>query len=210
MLTVELGVEPEPDTAALAERIRTQTPPSHPRIRHSTPQPHRPDTSVAFLENLFVGRTIEYQALINSYGLVAAGQPQLVVLHGDVGMGKTRLAKEFTAWASAQGAELLQGSAFESGSHMPFQPLVDAFRLWFEHENAPKDFLGDAWWHPLSQLLPELRQRDPDSPQVLEESGTLEAEVTQPQLFEPFAQLTHCHGQTDATGTVRGRFTMDG
>ncbi len=190
MLTVELSVEPEPDTVALAERIRTQTPPAHPQIRHSTPQPRRPDTSVAFLENLFVGRTSEYQALINGYGLVAAGQPQLVVLHGDVGMGKTRLAKEFIAWASVQGAELLQGSAFESGSHMPFQPLVDAFRLWFEHENSPKHFLGEAWWLPLSQLLPELRQRDPDSPQVIKESGALEAEMTQPQLFEPFAQLT--------------------
>jgi predicted ATPase len=73
---------------------------------------------------------------------------------------------------------------------MPFQPLVDAFRLWFEHENSPKDFLGDAWWHPLSQLLPELRQRDPDSPNVIKENGTLVTEVTQPQLFEPFAQLT--------------------
>ena len=83
------------------------------------------------------------------------------MLRGEAGIGKTRLAREFLAWASAQGAEVLQGSAFESGSHLPFQPLVEALRLWLERENSPSGFAGEVWLSPLSQLLPELRQRDP-------------------------------------------------
>src|SRR3990170_3198077 len=95
MLAAELGIEPEPDTAALAERIRTQAPPVHPHIRRSAPRPHRPDTSVAFLENLFAGRISEHQALVKGYDRAAAGQPQLVVLRGEVGIGKTCLARKF-------------------------------------------------------------------------------------------------------------------
>ena len=201
VLAAELSIEPEPDTAALAERIRTQLPPVHPHIRRSAPRPHRSDTSVAFLGNLFAGRSSEYQALVNSYQRAAAGRPQLVVLRGEAGIGKTRLARKFLAWASAQGAELLQGSAFESGGHWPFQPLVEALRLRLEGKNSLRDLLDDVWLPPLSQLLPELRPHDPGLLSVpservdpgehpLQEHSPLETEVSQAQLFEPIVQLT--------------------
>ena len=201
VLAAELSIEPEPDTAALAERIRTQLPPVHPHIRRSAPRPHRSDTSVAFLGNLFAGRSSEYQALVNSYQRAAAGRPQLVVLRGEAGIGKTRLSRKFLAWASAQGAELLQGSAFESGGHWPFQPLVEALRLRLEGKNSLRDLLDDVWLPPLSQLLPELRPHDPGLLSVpservdpgehpLQEHSPLETEVSQAQLFEPIVQLT--------------------
>ncbi len=190
IMAAELGIEPDPDTAGLADRIRTQARPLHAHLRRSTPQPRRSDTSLAFLGDLFTGRTSEYQVLVNSYERAAAGQPQLVVLRGEAGIGKTRLAKKFLAWAGAQGAELLQGGAFESGSHLPFQPLVDALRLRLEHENSPKDLLGDMWWLPLSRFLPELGQRDPGLPPASEERLDPGPQVTQAQLFEPLVQLT--------------------
>lgn len=190
MLAAELGIEPDPDTVGLAERIRTQTRPVHTSLRRTAPQPRRPDTSVAFLGGLFTGRTSEYQVLVNSYERTASGQPQLVVLRGEAGIGKTRLARKFLTWVGAQGAELLQGGAFESGSHLPFQPLVDALRMRLEHENSPKGLLGEVWWPPLSRLLPELRQRDPGLPPGSEKSPDLEADVTRAQLFEPLVQLT--------------------
>ncbi len=185
VLLAELGIEPEPDTASLAERVRTQAIPLHPHIRHDAPRSRPPDTSVAFLGNLFAGRTNEYQVLVDRYALAAAGQPQLVVLRGEVGIGKTRLAKKFLAWASAQGAELLQGGAFESGSHLPFQPLVEAVRLRLNQENFPLEILGGVWQPSLSQLLPEWPARLPDLPQAAKET-----EISQAQLFEPLAQLT--------------------
>ena len=189
-LANELGIEPDPDTAGLAERIRTQARPLHAHLRHSAPQPSRSDTSLAFLGDLFTGRTSEFQVLVNSFERAAAGQPELVVLRGEAGIGKTRLSRKFLAWAGARGAEVLQGGAFESGSHLPFQPLIDALRLRLEHGNFPKEFLDDVWWPPLSRLLPELRQRDPGLPPALEESLDLEAQVTQVRLFEPLVQLT--------------------
>jgi DNA-binding SARP family transcriptional activator len=185
VLTAELGVEPEPDTAALAALIRAQL-----SSRPPAPLPPRPDTAVAYLEKLFAGRTRERQSLEKSYERAAAGQPQLVVLRGEAGIGKTRLAREFLAWASAQGAELLHTSAFESGSHMPFQPLVEALRLRLERENSPKDLLENIWSSPLSQLLPELHQRYPGLPPTPKVRPHLGAEMHQGQLFEPLVQLT--------------------
>jgi DNA-binding SARP family transcriptional activator len=185
VLAAELGVEPEPDTAALATLIRAQLS-THP----AAPLTPQPDTAVAYLEKLFAGRIGERQSLEKFYERAAAGQSQLVVLRGEAGIGKTRLAREFLAWASTQGAELLQASAYESGSHMPFQPLVEALRLRLERENSPKDFLDDIWSSPLSQLLPELRQRYPDLPPIPKEQPHSEAETSKAQLFEPLVQLT--------------------
>jgi len=190
LLKLELGIEPEPDTSTLAERIRTQTRPTPARIRHSAPRISRPDTSVAFLGSLFTGRNLENQALKMRYTLAAERQTQLVVLRGEAGIGKTRLAREFLTWCGTQGAELLPCSAFESGSHLPFQPLTDAFRLRLERENSPTEILDDIWLAPLSQLLPELRQRNPDLPTTPDVLPGLEAEVAQAQFFEPLAQLT--------------------
>ena len=180
VLAAELSVEPEPDTEALATRIRTQYP-----LSHSAPQPYWPDTPVTFLENLFAGRTAEYQALVERYGRAATGQPQVVTLRGEAGIGKTRLAREFLAWAVAQGAETLHGRAFESGSRMSYQLLIEAFRPRLERENALQDWLGEAWLVPLSQLLPELRERYPDLP-----LAHLEAAADRTQLFESLVRLT--------------------
>jgi DNA-binding SARP family transcriptional activator len=177
ILADELSVKPEPDTEALAARIRSQHPYSLPAIRSDTP--------VSYLENLFTGRTAEHQALADRYRHTTASQPQVVILRGEAGIGKTRLAREFMAWASIQGAEVLQGTAFESGSHMPFQSLVEALRQWLVRENAPKDLLEEVWLSLLSQFLPELRACYPALPPAPPESKTDQA-----TLFESFVHLT--------------------
>ena len=188
ILAVELGVEPEPDTATLAESIRIQSPLGHPNARKPVPRPRRPDTSVNFLGSLFAGRDREYQALLKCYGRTAAGQPQLVVLRGEVGIGKTRLARKFIQLASAQGAELLLGSAFESGSHLPFQPLVEALRLRLADDSTLTNLVDEIWLSPLSQLLPELRQQNPSLSPTPVESSQRKADGNQAQLYEPLVQ----------------------
>jgi DNA-binding SARP family transcriptional activator len=180
ILAAELSVEPEPDTEALAARIRSQHP-----ARLSAPQPQRPDTPVTFLENLFAGRTTEHQALVECYESAASGRTQVVVLRGEAGIGKTRLAREFLAWAVARGAKALQGRAFESGSRMSYQPLIEALRPLLERENTPKDLLGEAWLAPLSHLLPELRDHYPELP-----LAHLEAEAGRTRLYESIVRLT--------------------
>jgi DNA-binding SARP family transcriptional activator len=181
-LASELKVEPDPDTQALAAHIRAR----HPLARAAA-RPGRSDSPLAVLGNLFAGRDAEQRALAESFQRAGEGYSQLVILRGESGIGRTRLAAEFLAWASAEGAEVLQGSAFESGSLSPFQPLVDAIRPVFERGNTPRGLLGEAWLAPLATLLPELQNHiPPDLPAALrqEEGGR------RTQLFEAVVRLT--------------------
>ena len=111
-----------------------------------------------------VGRDAAFRQLVGCYQQAQQGQPQAVLLVGEAGIGKTRLAGEFVAWAWTQGAEVLRGHAFELGGRLPYQPLVEALRERLEAENAPEDLLEDLWLVEFSRLLPELRLRYPDLP----------------------------------------------
>ncbi len=180
LLAAELNAEPDPATERLATRIRTQQ-------RPDQPQPALPplDTPVAFLGSLFAGRVAEQTALAAALARAGSAQPQVVSLRGEAGIGKTRLANRFLAAAEAQGAEVLAGGAFESGSHLPFQPLAQVLRVWLEREADPLQLVGAAALAQLSALLPELRGRYPALP-----APTMEAAADRHQLFDAFVHLT--------------------
>src|SRR6266702_4580528 len=162
VLADELQVEPEPETVALAKRIRHTAPV---RPARSQPPHASPGQSPAnLLDGPFLGRTAEFGTLIECYQRAHAGQPQLILLQGETGIGKTRLATEFVRWAQAQGADVLMGRALQTGRQLPYQPLIDVLRRQLEQEHAPDDLLSDVWLAELSRLLPELRDRYPDLP----------------------------------------------
>ncbi len=74
----------------------------------------------------FVGRGEELQALRRCWETARAGRRALVLLAGEPGIGKTRLAFEFALECQeGSAAELLFGRADES-SHTPYQVFLDA------------------------------------------------------------------------------------
>src|SRR5229473_6819961 len=165
VLADQLQVEPEPETVALAKRIRHTAPFRSPQVRSLCPPHASPGQPPAnLLEGPFLGRTAEFGTLIECYQRVHAGQPQLVLLQGETGIGKTRLSTEFVRWAQAQGADVLAGRALQTGRQLPYQPLIDVLRRQLEQEHAPNDLLSAVWLAELSRLLPELRDRYPDLP----------------------------------------------
>jgi DNA-binding SARP family transcriptional activator len=191
-LAAELGVEPEPDTAALAARIRAPHAP-HALARPAAAGPSQAppaealNTPVTFLENQFAGRHAERRALMACYALAAAGQPQVVVVRGEAGIGKTRLAHEFLARAAAQGAEVLEGRTFESSRGLPYQPLLEAIRPRLERDDALPGPPDAAWWAPLRQLFPQLRAREPERPPGRAQAA---ASAGQTRLVEALVHLT--------------------
>ncbi|MFL5652635.1 MAG: ATP-binding protein, partial [Ktedonobacteraceae bacterium] len=134
------------------------------------------------------GRTAEFGTLIECYQRVHAGQSQLVLLQGETGIGKTRLASEFVRWAQAQGADVLAGRALQTGRQLPYQSLIDVLRHQLEQEHTPDDLLSDVWLAELSRLLPELRDRYPDLPvlstdEALGHNGLFEATARLVQIW---------------------------
>src|SRR5205807_6610798 len=153
-LAEELRVQPSAETLALADQIRASAAAS----RGSTPA-RRADVESGPPSELtapLVGRAAAFSQLVASFQQARRGQPQAVLLVGEAGLGKTRLATEFGAWARAQGADVLAGHAFEMGGRLPYQPLVEALRPRLEAENAPEDLLEDLledlWLAELSRL----------------------------------------------------------
>ncbi|HCI80147.1 MAG TPA: hypothetical protein DHW02_10710, partial [Ktedonobacter sp.] len=115
-LAAQLRIQPTPETEALADRIRMGTQrqkgsaQSRPARQTHSHSPH----SSTLPELPLIGRAKEYATLIEAYQRVLQGQIQVGVLQGEAGIGKTRLIVEFLKWVTAQGADSLQGRAFET------------------------------------------------------------------------------------------------
>src|SRR6266567_4044607 len=179
-LSTGMQTEPTPETVALASRMRAVAPPR----RKEAPTRALALSPAMLLDGPLLGRTTELSTLIKLYHVAQRGQTQVVLLEGEMGIGKTRLATEFLAWAEMEGADVLQGQAFETGGQLPYRPLIEALRPRIERENAPDDLLSDTWLAELARLLPELCDRYPDLPDPAGDKS-----VARNRLFEAVVRL---------------------
>ncbi|MCT2592602.1 AAA family ATPase [Streptomyces sp. N2-109] len=78
---------------------------------------------------VFVGRSEEFAALTEMLVRADAGEPQLLLVGGEAGVGKTRLLEEFLGHARKQGAVTALGGCLELGADgLPFAPFATALR----------------------------------------------------------------------------------
>lgn len=76
----------------------------------------------------FVGRAAELARMDALLRDVAAGQPVVMLVSGDAGVGKTRLISEVAAHATDRGFAVLSGRCAELADMVPYLPLADAVR----------------------------------------------------------------------------------
>lgn len=190
LLQTELHVAPEPDTQALADRIRAPHPGSISPIPDGDPSPTATTTAVTYLESVFAGRDVERRLLDHHYQSAVNGVPQVVVLRGEAGIGKSRLAHAFMSSVAVDGACVLQGGAFESGSHIPFQPWVEALRGALERGLIDRLTVKQTGWGALAQLVPDWPGREPDGLTKEDAHGRAAASTEHRHIFEALASLT--------------------
>src|SRR5688572_20198407 len=77
-------------------------------------------------ESAFVGRDSELETLWTAFGRARGGSGGIVVLSGEPGMGKTRLAREFARGAKAAGAAVAWGRCYEGEWTPPLTPWGEA------------------------------------------------------------------------------------
>ncbi|HET9773079.1 MAG TPA: BTAD domain-containing putative transcriptional regulator [Acidimicrobiia bacterium] len=102
-----------------------------------------------------VGREGELSLLDEIWLATDSGQRQLVLLAGDPGIGKSRLAAEFARTAHDRGTLVLFGRCDE-GMGVPYQPFVEALSRYLRQ--APHLFLGRLAGE-LVRLVPEVGER---------------------------------------------------
>jgi tetratricopeptide (TPR) repeat protein len=134
----------------------------------------------------FAGRAEVLLRLQGCWEQAAQARAGLVMLAGEPGIGKTRLAARFAAAAQRDGAIVLYGRADEQ-SISPYQPFVEALRHYGAHQPGLPEKVGlsAVAARELSRLVPELGPGAADTGVAREEAY----ERRRPQLFDAVVRV---------------------
>jgi hypothetical protein len=111
----------------------------------------------------FVGRRQELGRLNAALARAADGQPAVVLIGGEAGVGKTRLVAEFAERAGAAGVRVLAGGCVRLGEDaLPYVPFSEALRGLVRSLDPPAvDALVGEGRAELARLVPDLGAPEP-------------------------------------------------
>src|SRR5215211_3664999 len=211
VLADELGVEPLEETVAVHQAIQAnRLPPPPPvatapaaagAVRAVDNRRPVPGGSVTLPMKAapLVGRGAEWAALLDAYaGVVSDGR--LVVIEGEAGIGKTRLAAELAGHARSLGASVVGGRCYEEEAAVAYGPFIEGLRGVLASgrtlEGVPAHWLAEA-----RRLLPELIEHHPRLP----EPGPLDGPAAGRQFLEGVSQVL----AAACAGPVPGLLVLD-
>jgi class 3 adenylate cyclase/tetratricopeptide (TPR) repeat protein len=105
--------------------------------------------------NALVARDDEMTPLLAAVDAVSRGEGRLVLLAGEAGVGKTRLAQELTLNAVGRGFLIAAGRCYEAQEAVPYYPFLEALSA--AYGAAPSTVRQEAAhrWPYLGRLLPD-------------------------------------------------------
>ncbi|WP_431919466.1 ATP-binding protein [Amycolatopsis tucumanensis] len=147
----DLGVEPAATTRAVYDALLARD---------------DAETSTRVGGTPFIGRSAERAQLIAAWRQ-ARTRARVVLLAGEPGIGKTRLAEEFRAWCGHRGAVTALARAYPGEGALAYGPVTS----WLRSERLNRSLRGlpAPYLTELARLLPELLTTVP-RPQRLPES----------------------------------------
>ena len=164
VLERELAVAPGEAIGATYQRLRAGT------LDHDEVQGDvQGEDLAAVAESPFVGRDLELNLLNEAWNTARKGGAHLVLVTGEPGIGKTRLAQELGRRARAEGHVVASARAYEAAGRLPWGPVVDLLRSRALRSHI--DTLDTVWRTELARLLPELH--DAPRPSGRSQSGDL-------------------------------------
>jgi DNA-binding SARP family transcriptional activator/predicted negative regulator of RcsB-dependent stress response len=125
-LSEELGVDPAPQTRDLHLAILREQDIGPAGGRRAPTGKDAGSAGGGQRGPTLVGREGEIRALRDAWDRAAGGQPELVMIVGEAGIGKTALAEFFAAEAAEDGGTVLRTRCYETERSLFLQPIVEA------------------------------------------------------------------------------------
>ncbi|HET8579787.1 MAG TPA: AAA family ATPase, partial [Nitrospiraceae bacterium] len=159
----ELGVEPDRETIALVREIRQPSPPfgSSETLKPVAPISIRPERIP------LVGRDTERLELNTLLDSAMAARGGGVLLVGEAGIGKSKLADWVIEEWAARGGAAGRGRCIEFNDPVPYQPLLDALGSFVDEGDLTGFVSGDG--RPTAHFLDETVGRTVGQPAASEE-----------------------------------------
>jgi DNA-binding SARP family transcriptional activator/predicted ATPase len=194
-LANDLELEPEPETVALYQMMQAgmaagmldAAPPPDP-VPPPRSGPTRPATTSALslLGNTtrslhVVGRERE-QTELAAWLSSPRPHPPMLLLLGEAGVGKTRLAQDTAEEAYRHRMFVLWGHYYPLAAPLPYAGLVEALRVGLRLGGVPA--LDPLWLSEVSRLIPELVDQHPGLPRPV----SLPPDQERIRLWEAFTQ----------------------
>ncbi len=149
VLATELDASPAPETEALYQQIIggevTPPPMSAPKPPWLPPAPIAVEVERSAP---MVGREEELEMIQAQINSGWHGQGGTILLAGDSGVGKTRLAYEALRSAAQAGVITLVGAAYEQEGHLAYHPFIEAFDRYLTEQQR------SAEQNPISHYKP--------------------------------------------------------
>ena len=146
------GIERRATALLESPAARPGPPPLPPRLEAATQSP-------------FVGRDAERAAFTNAFNAAAQGERRVVLLSGEPGIGKTRMATTVAVAARDAGALVIYGRCDED-VRAPYGAFAQALeQLVDASPNAQLEAFGDRRLAELARLVPTLTDRRPGLPE---------------------------------------------
>ncbi|MBB5160418.1 AAA family ATPase [Mycobacterium sp. AZCC_0083] len=195
----ELKIAPSDETWQLAEKIRSSQQRQHRKMQASK-ELRRP--ALASL----VGRDRELQSLGQAWRSARSGSGGVAIVHGEAGIGKTRLVAELTELARHTGGLVALGTTSSIGCP-PFWPWAELASALLRGLGGVPD--GEPFTGALAPLLPTLIQPAAPGPPDLEQArlteGLLDLLAYASASAPVLAVLEDMHGCDDASAVVLAR-----
>ena len=110
---------------------------------------------------IFVGRQAELRQLQAAYDAAASGQPALVAVAGEPGIGKTALCTELTRYVVSRGGRALWGHCAETESlslaYLPLIQALDAYASGVDTAQLEADLGSSAI--DVARIVQQMRER---------------------------------------------------
>ncbi|MFC5469316.1 AAA family ATPase [Cohnella suwonensis] len=142
-LKKELGIQPSDVTYKLYHSLmQEETDPAFHQMADAAP---------------FVGRHREWESLLSVWRSPLAN-PSFVLLEGEPGIGKTRVAEEFKAWLVKQGISVGFAKCYSAAGGLAFAPIT----AWLKSRSQRIQNLSPVWLTEIARLMPELSVQHPE------------------------------------------------